>query len=288
MEPDGQDPATQDPNESFFQLPSSLTDLRKQLLGDYVLPPEPPQHSGVRALTVSETISLQHYVAWRKSNGTLYAYNLHAGVLSRASNVEVLSQYNAKKLAQELTGFVPCMVDMCPRSCIAYTGPYDLLSECPYIHSGKGVCKEPRYREPTSSGRLNPRAQVQILPVMATIRAMYANADTSRLLRDRDSCLQAALHIVGTAATRKYSDFGNSQVHLMQQSDLGLFQDPRDIAFALSTDGAQLTMKKQSNTWIMILILLNLPGSIRYQTTNVIINFATPGPNSPGDIESFI
>ena len=38
----------------------------------------------------------------------------------------------------------------------------------------------------------------------------------------------------------------------------------------------------------MILIILNLPGSIQYQTTNVIINFATPGPNSPGNIESFI
>ena len=38
----------------------------------------------------------------------------------------------------------------------------------------------------------------------------------------------------------------------------------------------------------MILIILNLPGSIRYKTNNVIINFVTPGPNSPGDIKSFI
>src|SRR6266567_4913254 len=123
---------------------------------------------------------------------------------------------------------------------------------------------------------------------MATIRAMFANADTAKLLRHRDSCLQSALHLVGSAATRKYSDYGDSQIHVMQHDALGLFQDPRDIAFALSTDGAQLIMKKQSNTWLMILIILNLPGSIRYQTTNVIINFATPGPNSPGNIESFI
>jgi len=71
---------------------------------------------------------------------------------------------------------------------------------------------------------------------MATIRAMFANADTASLLRHRDFCLQAALHIVGTAATRKYSDFGDSQVHVMQQRNFHLFQDPRDIAFALSTD----------------------------------------------------
>jgi len=55
-----------------------------------------------------------------------------------------------------------------------------------------------------------------------------------------------------------------------------------------STDGAQLTMKKHSNTWILILILLNLPSELRYRSNNVIINFATPGPNSPGDIESFL
>ena len=67
-----------------------------------------------------------------------------------------------------------------------------------------------------------------------------------------------------------------------------LFHDSRDIAFALSTDGAQLTMKKQSNTWLMILLILNLPPTIRYKTKNVIISFATPGPNSPADIESFI
>lgn len=285
-----QDPTVQDPNEGFFQLPESLKDLQKQLLGEYVLPTEPARRSGVRALTTSETISLQHYVAWRKSNGTLYAYKLHADVLARGSNIEVLSRYHVKKLAQDLTEFVPCMVDMCPRSCIAYTGAYESLLECPYIHTGKGVCNEKRFHETKSSGRLNlkPRTQVQILPVMATIRAMFANAETASLLRHRDSCLQAALHIVGTAATRKYSDFGDSQVHLMQRSDLHLFQDPRDVAFALSTDGAQLTMKKQSNTWLMILIILNLPGSIRYQSSNVIINFATPGPNSPGDIESFI
>ena len=36
------DPADQDPNEGFFRLPDTLTDLRKQLLGEYVLPTEPP------------------------------------------------------------------------------------------------------------------------------------------------------------------------------------------------------------------------------------------------------
>ena len=276
------------PNASFFQLPTALADLRKALLGDYKLQPTPPESSKqIRLLTKSETNTLMHYVAWKLSNGTIYAYELHAKVLEKASKTEILSLHQAKKLAQDLTGFIPHMVDMCPRSCIAYTGAYASLEKCPY-NRGNDLCNEPRYHKPTSSGRLKPRAQVQILPVMAKIRAMFANADTAKLLRHRDSCLQSALHLVGTAATRKYSDYGDSQVHVMQHTELGLFQDPRDIAFALSTDGAQLTMKKQSNTWLLILIILNLPGSIRCLTDSVIINFATPGPNSPGDIESFV
>ena len=56
----------EDPNKSFFQLSGSLKDLRKQLLGDYVQPPEPPKHSSIPELTVSEIISLQHYMAWWK------------------------------------------------------------------------------------------------------------------------------------------------------------------------------------------------------------------------------
>lgn len=87
---------------------------------------------------------------------------------------------------------------------------------------------------------------------------------------------------------KQYSDFADSSIHRLQYSEMDLFQDPRDIAFALSTDGAQLTMKKQSNTWIMILILMNLPPELRSQSRHVIVCFATPGPNSPGDIESFM
>ena len=46
-------------------------------------------------------------------------------------------------------------------------------------------------------------------------------------------------------------------------------------------------MKKQSNTWLLILIILNLPATFRYGD-QVVINCATPGPYSPGDIESFL
>lgn len=175
-----------DVNREFFEIPEALTALRKQLLGNYILPHESRQGEDkihVCSLSISERLSLQHYVAWRKSNGTVQGYKLHAAVLHTATATKILPLSKVKKLAETLTGFVSRRVDMCPRSCIAYTGPYEQMDRCPYIHqNAKGQpCNEARYRA-TSSGRLKAQAQVQILPIMATIRAMFANADTSRLL----------------------------------------------------------------------------------------------------------
>lgn len=104
-----------------------------------------------------------------------------------------------------------------------------------------------------------------ILPIKPTIQALYANANTSRLLRHRDNHLKQALHLIATAANRTFSDFGDSHMHTVHYKHLNLFQDSHDIAFALSTDGAQLTMKKQSNTWLVILIILKLPGELWYE-----------------------
>ena len=61
---------------------------------------------------------------------------------------------------------------------------------------------------------------------MATIMATFANADTSRLLQNRDKCLQQALHIMATASgDHQYSDFGDSKIHMHHHTEMGLFQD---------------------------------------------------------------
>ncbi|TBU29206.1 hypothetical protein BD309DRAFT_843359, partial [Dichomitus squalens] len=43
-----------------------------------------------------------------------------------------------KRLVGQVTGVTSIRTDMCPKSCIAYTGPFEALLECPH-------CKEPRY-----------------------------------------------------------------------------------------------------------------------------------------------
>jgi hypothetical protein len=281
-------------DEIYFQLPSSLEELKTKLLRGYRTPAEPPATVSMpRELTPSEMRTLKHYVAWKKSNGTVLAYKLHAQVLQSETGTEILSIYSAQKLAEDLTELKPKKVDICPNSCIAYTGEFAELESCPFIRTVKKKkfkCMEPRNQPMKPTQRLpKPRAQMMFLPVMPIIKGMFANAETSKLLRYRDKCLQKALHLVALApGNAKYSDFCDSKVHMHQHDNMGLFQDSRDIAFALSTDGAQLTMKKQSDTWVLILLLLNLPPEIRYTTGGVIYPLAIPGPNAPGNIESFL
>src|SRR4051812_49330770 len=59
----------------------------------------------------------------RQSNRTVQAYIEHQKVLEAATKIEVLSLFHVCKLAASLTDFHPTKVDMCPKSCIAYTGP---------------------------------------------------------------------------------------------------------------------------------------------------------------------
>ena len=47
-------------------------------------------------------------------------------------------------------------------------------------------------------------------------------------------------------------------------------------------------MKRHSDTWLLILIFLNFPPELRYKSQKVFYPFAIPGPNPPGNIESFL
>ena len=124
---------------------------------------------------------------------------------------------------------------------------------------------------------------------MAIIKAMYANSKTLTLLQHQVKCLKEALHLFHIASQAyRYSDFCNSQVHIHHYKKMGLFKDSRDVALALSTDGAQLIIKKQSDTWLLILVLLNLPPEIYYKSKDVIITLAIFGPRALGNIESFV
>jgi hypothetical protein len=47
-------------------------------------------------------------------------------------------------------------------------------------------------------------------------------------------------------------------------------------------------MKKQSDVWVLVVTILNLPPDMRSKAANIIIPLVIPGPSSPGNVESFV
>ncbi|KAI0050436.1 hypothetical protein FA95DRAFT_1487466, partial [Auriscalpium vulgare] len=277
-------------DDELQSLPDTAARQREIFLDGYTCPAIPPFDTpkGV-SLDQSETISLKHWVTWKKTNGTVKAYSGHAQNLQENTGIEILSLYNVRKLASKVTGLIPDKTDMCVNSCLAYTGEFENMKYCPYIKKNGNICGQPRYRpQKKAKSPLIPRAQMLSLPLIPTLRALFANADTSKLMRSRDRYLQQTIELLAAGGAQKFSDFSSGTVHVHHHESMGIFQKERDIALALSTDGAQLTMKKQSDTWILILTLLNLPPELRYQASNVIIPLAIPGPQAPGHIESYL
>lgn len=277
-----------DEDQKDEPLPDIVVKLREEFRRGYTCPEEPPTYDPrPHNLTKEEEISLAHYIGWWKTNSTVEAYQYYADLITHITGIPILSLYKVRQLAESLVNFRVIMVDMCPSSCAAYTGPYAHSMHCTQETKKKdGPCMEPRYRT-VNRQKPSPRYQFAVLPVMATIRALFANEDTSKNMRYRDNCLKEALHLIGTAR-QCYKDFPNSDVHATHYKRMGLFKDRRDVALAISSDGAQLTMKRQSNVWVAILILLNLPPDIRYKSSNVIITLVIPGPNSPQNLDSFL
>lgn len=282
---------------------TNIDAMKAKMLNGYTLDPlgRPERHAnGPRKLSACEEMSLRHYLAWQKSGGTVAAYEAHAENLSFYTNTEILSLFKVRALAEELTGIKPIMVDMCPNGCMAFVGKHENDEFCqgapketskgrnqsaePTVPTPK-VCGHPRYiphKGPGKPRSRKPYKHMTTVPVLEVIRAMFANAETSKQMRYRNQMMIEAVH----AAHSLYSDFGNSEIQKTLY-DKGLFEDPRTMAYVYSSDGAMLTLQKQSEFWVAMLLNLNVDPSIRYMIEWIIIMFIIPGPHAPGNLESF-
>ena len=263
--------------------PDFVRRLQKQLLAGYTLPNHPSVNDpGGYTLSESERLSLEHYIAWVDSRGTVKAYQLHAEVLQNATNIEILTLYMVRKLATKLLGLSSQLVDMCPKSCMAYTGEFKDLQFCTHTRDRRNrPCGEPRFDK-----KGLPRAQMIYNPIAPIIQSFYRNKGMAEAMRYRHQSLQDALKkLKDNGPPTEYSDFSDSISHINHSH---LFEEETDTAITISGDGAQLTMKKQSDVWVLIVTILNLPPNMRSKANNIIIPLVIPGPSSPGNVESFV
>ncbi|KAG1765063.1 hypothetical protein EV702DRAFT_1204714 [Suillus placidus] len=72
------------------------------------------------------------------ANLTVNAYNLvRDATMEHHPEDDIYSHYCIKHAVMELSGVVPIVHDMCPNTCLAFTGPYADLDHCPQCGEGR-------------------------------------------------------------------------------------------------------------------------------------------------------
>ncbi|KDQ30016.1 hypothetical protein PLEOSDRAFT_1037397, partial [Pleurotus ostreatus PC15] len=283
--------------EQLLALPESQERLRAELLDGYICPeypPSDPANDRASTMTKEERWSLKLWLAWKRTNGTVNAYSQFRALMEEALELELLSLHMVRKLAKEITGLYPTYIDVCPNNCIAFTGPFKDLEQCPSILKVKDPHKKNKYHHLATAHE--PQAQMMVIPVVAKLKAMFRNAETSSQLRYRDSIMKKTLHLLNEGQKIVYRDYGTGivQRELLErggtftESAFGSGSSPRELALAITTDGIQLTLKKGSDTWVLMLIVMDIPDIVRYLVKHVLTVLVTPGPKPPGNLETFL
>jgi hypothetical protein len=222
--------------------------------------------------------SLRHFINNAGSSRAHYD-NVHEIELLHNPLDAMLSFDQVKRRLRHLSGVVPLEHDMCPGSCIAYTGPYNKLNACP-------CCSMTRYFPDTDK----PRKRFTTIPIGPVIQAFYRSRDTADKMHYLERRLAAnadQLRQPGSGGNLDIYDDTACGKELIDAWTKGAFHKS-DIALQLSIDGAQLRPNQQSEAWVFIWIFHNLPPQLRYKKRFVIPASIIPGPSKPEDIDSFL
>ncbi|KAH9846588.1 hypothetical protein C2E23DRAFT_948968 [Lenzites betulinus] len=154
-----------------------------------------------------------------------------------------------KQHISAITGICTLETDMCPGSCLAYTGPFADLDKCSY-------CQEPRYDAwGLAHGKKIPRRTFKTFPI---------GPQNARLMRHRAERTQEILD-----AIRRDPGALNA----------GVYDDEVEAGRIVADDTVLMFSIDASDCWFFIWVLLDLPPTVRYKK-----RFVLPG----GNIDSFM
>ncbi|PIL24852.1 hypothetical protein GSI_12738 [Ganoderma sinense ZZ0214-1] len=224
----------------------------------------PPMSRGQRA-------GVRMFLARGDASEANYA-DVRAAMLEYVEDIPVRTDpvptyEQVKKLIGELTGITSIQTDMCPNTCVAYTGPFSNLLACP-------KCGESRYE---------------------ALQAMWANPESAHAMRHRLTETDRIVRLLRASAQGGtdqeisipvFDDiyFGKDYLDAFQSGRIG--RDDMVVMFSL--DGAQLYASKQSDCWFYIWVLLDLSPTLRYKKRYVLPGGVIGGPNKPRNIDSFL
>lgn len=177
-----------------------------------------------------------------------------------------------------LSGVQPELYDCCVKSCLCYVGPHARLRECPHCH-------ESRFRP---SGQ--PRACFMYIPFTPRLKALQANKTSAQSMQHRATGHQRKEGVISDVmdSTHYQGLLGQRVVVNGKQLPHNYFEDPRDVALGLSTDGFAPHRRRKKTAWPVILFNYNLPPEIRFHLEHIIPLGVIPGPKKPVDFDSFM
>ncbi|EIW81720.1 hypothetical protein CONPUDRAFT_54837 [Coniophora puteana RWD-64-598 SS2] len=204
-------------------------------------------------------------------------------IRQREPNVKVYTHHQVKKHIENLSGVEPIWSDMCINSCVGYTGKNFDLEKCPR-------CFEPRY-DPVQSRiakKKVPQQRFVTLLLGLQLQSFFATLEHAELMQYRVLKTEQNLHRVDVEGRpiEVFEDVFNGKQYLdaVRRGDI----KPGDPVLMFSIDGAQLYASKQSDVWIYIWVIFDVPPSHRYKKAYVLPGAVIPGPRKPKHLESFL
>ena len=200
-----------------------------------------------------------------------------AGILRRHPDDEVLSYTRIKSKIAELSGVSPMVHHMCINTCMAFTGPFSNLTECP-------TCHQARYIGETKI----PRRVFHTIPIGPQLQALWRSVEGAQNMRyriRRTAAIFAEIEANG-GHIAAYDDIYHGSEYLAAVGRGDIAQD--DMILILSIDGAQLYQMKASDCWISIWIIGDYSPDLRYKKKIVLPSTFMPGPNKPKHPDSFM
>jgi len=188
--------------------------------------------------------------------------------------LSINSHYSITRRVAILSGIVPLYFDCCPNSCIAYTGEYALLDQCP-------LCSQTRFRE----GTKKPRWQFCYIPLIPRLQNFFTNPKIIEELLYRYNYHMVPSIISDVFDSEHYKNLRRTRVTVDgKKLDHKYFSGKNDIAFSVCLDGYLLYKRRRggpSATPIMIQIY-NLPPEIRTLISRALCLGVIPGtPKCP-------
>jgi hypothetical protein len=234
-------------------------------------------------------LSIKLFISTNNSSEETYNQTRDA-ILECYPEDNILTFSQVKRHVAKLSGVHPLRSDMCPNTCMAYTGPFEPLEKCPY-------CAEPRYDplllDSSDGAKKKPQRQFYTIPIGPQLQALWRTPRGATEMRYSERVTEKILRDIGYVegqdnplrSVDSFDDFFYGSDYLQAVVDKKV--KAGDMILMIALDGAQLYQLKLSDCWIYIWVVLNHAPDVRYKKVNVLPGGFIGGPNKPKHVDSF-